>query len=229
VRIRVLLGAVWLVGLFALACHHAPVFRLNEVCVQGAGSQTDTVTTLLAEGEGTNLLQIDLERWADRVAALPAVARVRTHVTCGGRAVADVVLEVPVCLVDTRPVAGVTANGAQLPLAEHVPTSRLPLITGIGGEAEYYAVSDDPKLRTALAFVRDWCEFAGPFAARLTEVHINQALEVSILLWPERLYIRMGRGDWQQALSRLWAVLARLPVCGDELDMRFKDQVIDHI
>jgi hypothetical protein len=226
---RLLLLSVWLLGVFAALCHYVTVFSLEQVEVRQAGGYADTIATLLEAESGDNLLTLDLEAWARRAARLPAVAGVRAHVTLSGRAVADVDLAPPLGLVDTEPVAGVTASGMLVPLVEHVPTSRLPLITGVGGTPTYYRASPDDRLHTGLAFIRAWNAQHRVLAERLAEVRVDATREVTIMLWPERRYIRMGRGDWPRALRQLYPVLSRLPAAGGELDMRFTGQVVEHI
>jgi hypothetical protein len=218
------------VGLFATVCHYVPVLKLEEVIVKGAiDGQSKELASLLDAETGSNLLEVDLEGWARQIAARPAVASVRTRITLTGSAVAYVTNESPVALVDTQPASGTTRTGQLLSLLHHRPKDVVPLITGVGGEPEYYAQYSSPKLSTALAFLICWEDHADSDMPDLMEIHITDDLEVDVYLWPDRLYVRLGRGMWKETIEKLWPVLSRLAASERSLDLRFRGQVLETI
>jgi hypothetical protein len=225
---RLVILGLWLFGLFAAVAYYVPLFRLQRVLVEGqAAGQEEQITALLGAETGANLMRLDLAQWAERIAALPAIESARTYVTLAGSAVASVEATRPVCLVDTRPVAGVSAEGLILPLQAHRPAGRVPLITGVGGTPEDYSRSQNARLRCALAFLALWQELAPGWAPDLAEIQVTPDQEVKIYLWPDRLVVNLGRGEWNDRLATLWPVLKRLPVSHRTLDLRFAGRVVE--
>ena len=226
-RFKLIAGLFWLFGLFAVTCHFFPVFQLKTTRVEGYAGSSEEIVALLGTAPGENLIRIDLGAWAARIAALPGVARARTRVTLHGAAVATVEREEPVCLIDTEPVAGVAKDGTILPLAKHAPERGIPLITGIGGAPTYYVRSRHPKLLTALQFFERWDRHIDKHQDRLSEIHVTADSEVGIYLWPERRYITVGRGNWNDRLEDLWTLVKRLPATDHPLDLRFSGTVVE--
>lgn len=228
-RRRLLVALLWLLGCFACAAHYCPFFRLRDIRVEGArGASSEAVAALLTSAPGVNIFAVDLAAWTARTAALPAVQSARAHVTLGGTAVIRVAEARPVCLVDTRPVAGVAADGTILPLDRHPAEGTVPLVTGIGGEPHYYRRARQARLLTALQFYRRWQSLAD-HRERLAEIHVNPALEVGVYLWPDQRFVTLGRGDWSDKLKDLWPVVRRLPPGANPLDLRFSGQVVERL
>lgn len=225
---RVMVGCLWLFGLFSVAAYYVPILTLEGVRVEGEAAHLEAkIESLLNSETGTNLLHVDLGLWADQIVKLPAIRSARTYVTLSGEAVARVSAALPVCLVDTRPVAGVSASGILLPLRSHPVNSAIPIITGIGGRPDYYAATVGSPLLCALEFLSRWHESANDESYQLAEIHIGPASEVGVYLWPNRLYVQFGRGDWNRQIAMLGPVLKRLPLSRQSLDMRFAGQVIE--
>lgn len=225
---RMLVGGLWLFGLFSVLAYYTPIFTLERIRVEGpAAHLEDEIATLLESEIGSNLLHVDLGRWADQIVLLPAIYSARTHITLAGEAVARVQAILPVCLIDTQPVAGVSASGIMLPLRDHPMSSSIPLITGIGGRPDYYARSAGRPLLGALEFLSRWKTHQDEDSYQLAEIHIGAASEVGVYLWPNRLYVQFGRGDWNTQIEMLGPVLKRLPLSEKSLDMRFAGQVIE--
>jgi hypothetical protein len=227
VRFKLIAGFFWLFGLFALTCNLFPVFRLKTIEVEGHAGPRAEIERLLEESVGDNLLRLDLGGWAARIATLPGVARARTYVTLDGRAVAEIERERPVCLVDTDPVCGAAKDGMLLPLAGHPAIGGIPLVTGIGGKPVYYVRSRNPRLLTALQFFDRWELCIDKHKDRLAEIHVSEDSEVGIYLWPERRYITVGRGAWNDRLDDLWTLVKRLPATDRPLDFRFSGTVVE--
>jgi hypothetical protein len=227
---RLVILSLWLFGLFAVVAYYVPLFRLQRVAVHGdAAGHTEEITALLAAEPGANVLRLDLAGWAKRITDLPAIQSARTYVTLTGSAVASVEAALPVCLVDTRPVSGVTADGVFLPLTRHRPVVPVSLVTGVGGVPEYYTRSQHDRLRCALAFRERWRALAPPDAPDLAEIEVTADHEVRIYLWPNRLLVNLGRGEWNDRLATLWPVLKRLPVSHRTLDLRFAGRVVESL
>lgn len=218
------------VGSFACVCHYVPVFVLHRIQVDGAlPGQAEKYAALLDAEPGANLLSLDLGAWARRILADAAVARVHVRSSLSGLAQASVELEHPVYLLDTQPVCGLSSEGDMLPLLYHPPSPRLPLISGVGGEAVFYKTAWSPRIRTAVAFHRAWLKHFGPDTPELMEIHVSPDGEVDAYLWPNRLLVRMGRGDWQEPMQTLNPILNHLAATERTLDMRFAGQVVETV
>jgi hypothetical protein len=116
-----------------------------------------------------------------------------------------------------------------LPLSCHAPDSVVPLISGVGGEPKYYAVAWSPYIRTALAFYKEWTAHFDASSPRLLEIHVTPDEEINAYLWPDRLLVRMGRGNWQEPMQTLKPVLSHLAATERSLDLRFKGQVVETV
>lgn len=225
---RILVGGLWLFGLFSVVAHYTPIFTLERIRVEGpAAHLEDEIASLLESDTGSNLLHVDLGRWADQIVRLPAIFSARTYVTLAGEAVARVHAILPICLIDTQPVAGVSASGIMLPLRDHPINSPIPIITGIGGRPDYYARSTGTQLLCALEFLSRWQAHQDYESYQLAEIHIGAASEVRVYLWPNRLYVQFGRGNWNAQIEMLGPVLKRLPLSEQSLDLRYSGQVIE--
>jgi hypothetical protein len=228
VKRRIAVGCLWAFGLFSMVANYAPVFTLDGIRVEGqAANLEDDIKALLVSDSGSNLMQVDLDSWARDIVAMPAIRSARTYVTVFGEAVARVDAAVPVGLVDTNPVAGVSASGVVLPIVHHSSSERIPIITGIGGRPAYYGTTVGSQLLCALKFLSTWKDKQVDESYQLAEIHIGAASEVSVYLWPSRLYVQFGRGNWNQQIAMLWPVLKRLPLSEQSLDMRFAGQVVE--
>ena len=224
---RVVVGFVWVFGLFSAVATYVPIFTLQAVRIEGnAASLEEVIESLLSSEIGSNLMRVDLSVWADQIVQLPAIRSARTFVTLSGEAVARVNAVEPVVLVDTQPVAGVSARGVILPLRFHPVVTPIPIITGIGGRPDYYANRAQSELLCALEFLSRWQAGHNHESYQLAEIHLGAASEVGVYLWPNRLYVQFGRGDWNKQIDLLWPVLKRLPLSEQALDMRFAGQVI---
>ena len=225
---RVALFLLFTLGAFTCACHYLPIFVLSRVEVSGAlPGQGERLAALLEARPGANLLDLDLKGWADRILADQGVDRVQVKVDWGGVARASVELKHPELLVDTQPVCGLTDRFVMLPLLYHQPDSTLPLVSGVGGEPDYYRTNWSSKVRAAAAFVREWREQLGDQAPQLSEIHVTAEGEIDAYLWPDRLLIRLGRGGWQKPLHTLKPILAHLGASERTLDLRFVGQVVE--
>jgi hypothetical protein len=114
-----------------------------------------------------------------------------------------------------------------LPLAGHPAIGGIPLVTGIGGKPVYYVRSRNPRLLTALQFFDRWELCIDKHKDRLAEIHVSEDSEVGIYLWPERRYITVGRGAWNDRLDDLWTLVKRLPATDRPLDFRFSGTVVE--
>lgn len=227
-KLRLTVLAIWLAGIFAAVCLNYPVFKLREVVVQGNHAEsTEKIASLLDAAAGENIFAVDLHSWVSRIVASPAVERARAYVTLTGKAVVKVEETAPQFLLDTRPISGLSANREVLPLRQHPIVDRVPLISGVGGEPDYYSVSDDPRVLTAMRFYTRWLEYCGDYNDRLAEIHVTPDFEIGVYLWPDRRYVTLGRGNWDDKLVNLWRLLKRLPRGVAPLDMRFARQVIE--
>jgi hypothetical protein len=227
---RVALFLLLTVGAFACVCHYLPIFVLSRVDVQGAlPGQKEKYAALLGAEPGANLLDLDLKGWSERILAEAGVARVHVNVSLGGVARAAVELKRPVFLLDTRPVCGLSDRCEMLPLLYHPPDSTLPLISGIGGEPKYYEKHWSSHVRTAMAFHDAWREHLGEGGPRLSEIHVTPDGEVDAYLWPDRLLVRLGRGNWQQPMNNLKPILSHLGATERTLDLRFEGQVVESV
>ena len=227
---RIVLLVILTVGAFACACHYLPIFVLTKVEVQGAlPGQGEKYGALLQAKPGDNLLGLDLKAWARRILADAGVDRVHVSVSLAGVARAEVELKHPVFLLDTQPICGLSDQFAMLPILYHPPDPPVPLISGVGGEPNYYQIAWSPRLRTAMAFYRMWREHLGEDGPQLMEIHVTPDGEVDAYLWPNRLLVRLGRGDWQQPMNTLKPILSHLAATERTLDLRFAGQVVETV
>lgn len=227
---RIALLSLLTLGAFACACHYLPIFVLTRVEVSGAlPGQGERLAALLEAHPGDNLLDIDLKGWSERILADAGVLRVHVKVDWGGVAKASVELKRPVLLLDTQPVCGLTDQFVMLPLLYHAPDSTLPLVSGVGGEPNYYHTAWSSKIRTAAAFLRVWREHLGDPVPQLSEIHVTHEGEVEAYLWPDRILVRLGRGNWEQPLHTLKPILSHLGASERTLDLRFEGQVVETV
>lgn len=216
------------VGAFTCACHYLPIFVLSRVEVSGAlPGQGERLAALLEARPGDNLLDLDLKAWAQRIQSDLGVERVHVKVDWGGVARASVELKKPLLLLDTKPVCGLSDRFVMLPLLYHQPDSTLPLVSGVGGEPNYYQTNWSSKVRAAAEFLTAWHEHLGDQAPQLSEIHVTPEGEIDAYLWPDRLQVRLGRGNWQKPLNILKPILAHLGASERTLDMRFEGQVVE--
>jgi hypothetical protein len=203
---------------------------LHRIEVEGAlPSQRDKYAALLGAQPGANLLSLDLAAWSERILSDRAVSSVRVRTSLSGTVRADVELQHPAFLLDTHPVCGLSDQEVMLPLLYHEPETRVPLLSGVGGTPDYYQIAWSPRIRTALAFARVWNAKFGNDSLQLSEIHVTPDGEVEAYLWPNRLLIRMGRGNWQAPMTTLKPILSHLAASERSLDMRFEGQVVETV
>lgn len=168
---------------------------------------------LLALAPGTNILSLQLDELAERVAAEPWVARAVVNRELPDALRVEIEEHQPAAVLAAGTMLLVDGDGEPFKRLESGERGQLPVITGIDGTA-LVADPQDARARTqrALEVIAAYAEKRRPL---LSEVHVDAAGGVTLYTANIGSQLRIGRGDVRVALARFDAVRAAL---GDESD-----------
>lgn len=222
-----------LVGGLAAFTLTSPLFGIREIRINGLHVLTEEqVCAVAGLKRGSNLLLLNPEEIAARVAAMPAVA----HCTVT-RTFPDVV---QVDLIERRAAATILINNHAFDIdfeghvIEEVDLSRGhagALITGLSevGYVEAGQRIDLPELRQALELAAVLRAIPLPGNPVLSEIAANKKDEIITYFAGLPFEIRWGRGDFTLQARRLrflWSQLGGAPPCREYLDLRFGNDLV---
>lgn len=164
---------------------------------------------LMALHPGTNILSLDLEQLATRVAQDPWVARATVVRVLPDSLEVEVTEHEPAALLL---LAGhlmlVDAEGTPFKALEPGERDRLPVITGFDDPALVDRTDlIAPRVRRALSALEAYQAKRRP---RLSELHVGDAGEVTLYTAQMGTQLRLGRGPVEPALARFDALRAAL-------------------
>ncbi|MBL4689290.1 MAG: FtsQ-type POTRA domain-containing protein [Nannocystaceae bacterium] len=192
----------------------SPRFEVRALTFEPTAHIDDeSVRTLMALPPGTNILSLDLEAVAGRIAAHPWVAEASVvRVLPDALDIEVVEFEARAMLLASTPML-VDATGHAFKRVEDGERGRLPIITGIDDALMRTAPHDaGARMVRALEALDGWDAKRRP---RLGEIHVADAGEVTLYTAEIGTQLLLGRGDLSEALLRYDALRAAL---GDDSD-----------
>jgi cell division protein FtsQ len=225
--VAVLAGAAWGGERAVQHVIASPRFAVREVRV-GATTHAlhDDVLALAAVAPGDKLLSIDTDAVAARVASHPWVASARVRRELPSVLAIDVTERRAAAVALLGGMYLLDENGRPFKRATLEEADGLVLLTGLTREqyASWRAASE-AAFREALAIAGRYLEApaqgraraGGPASPRppLSEIHIDPRYGFSLFLLEGDSEIRLGRGDYDEKLSRLDQILTALGGSGD--------------
>ncbi|MGE5586845.1 MAG: cell division protein FtsQ/DivIB [Clostridia bacterium] len=206
-------------------------FRVEHIDVRGLASlSTEEVVVACGLAEDQNIFDVDLQRLASRVKAIPRVDKVLVSRRLPSTIVIQVQERAPVAVL---PYAGyfveVDGAGTAIGLEESYRAKELPLLTGLMLRSVKvgYPV-DAPELPSALAIVATLPEHV---LQRVSEINFDQSHGFSLYM-QSGAQVVLGRGTAEELKSRavvLEALLARLEDEGryaTYIDVRFEKRPV---
>jgi cell division protein FtsQ len=203
-----LISIVTLSTLFIYACSYflsAPYFEIKETSVRGLKELTEKdVLTLVEIKPGQNILAVNVDVLARRVAVNPWVKNVYVGREFPNRIVVDVRERNPIALVkQASDFYLMDSEGIVFKKLSQGDEVDLAIITGIN-------VQDKTKsklLSDTLSLLR---VFSGSnlysFLGAISEAHIDEVFGLS-LLTDKGLYLKMGMDDFEKKLRKLALVI----------------------
>lgn len=176
---------------------------------------------LLALAPGTNILSLQLDELAERVAAEPWVARAVVNRELPDALRVEIEEHQATAVLAAGVMLLVDAQGEPFKRLESGERGQLPVITGVDGTA-LVADPEGSKVRItrALDVVAAYAEKRRPL---LSEVHIDTAGGVTLYTANVGSQLRIGRGDPRVALARFDALRAALGEESDKLAVAHLD------
>lgn len=168
---------------------------------------------LLALAPGTNILSLELDELAARVAAEPWVARAVVNRELPDALRVEIEEHEPVAVLAADTMLLIDSNGEPFKRLESGERGQLPVITGLDATT-MLADPEGVKRRVgrALDVIAAWSEKLRPL---LSEVHVDEAGGITLYTAVVGTQLRLGRGDVRVSLARFDALRAAL---GDETD-----------
>jgi cell division protein FtsQ len=203
-----LISIVTLSTLFIYACSYflsAPYFEIKETSVRGLKELTEKdVLTLVEIKPGQNILAVNVDVLARRVAVNPWIKNVYVGREFPNRIVVDVRERNPIALVkQASDFYLMDSEGIVFKKLSQGDEVDLAIITGIN-------VQDKTKsklLSDTLSLLR---VFSGSnlysFLGAISEAHIDEVFGLS-LLTDKGLYLKMGMDDFEKKLRKLALVI----------------------
>jgi cell division protein FtsQ len=203
----------------------SPRFEVRALVYEPTAHVSDgRLRELMALQPGTNILALDLDDLAERVARDPWVAR------------AEVIRELPDTVIvrveEHEPVAVLLAgafylldgDGKPFKRLERSERQQLPIVTGVG----FQMLTQDPqesaaRIERALDVI---AAYQAKHRPRLSEVHVGQAGDVTLYTAELGTELRLGRGQTEPRLARLDALRAALGEDADALAVVHLDATI---
>jgi cell division protein FtsQ len=203
-------------------------FSLHEVEISGNSLVSrEEILRALGISDQHSLLSFNVEGAAASLLALPYVARAEVRRALPDRLVVEVVERKPLALLALGPLYLVDEDGAIFKRLEASDPEGLPIVTGLSREL---LSRPDPRLTAAVQAVKVLRE-AGAFSRfSISEVHLGEEFEVTLVLAPDGARASLGRVPADGAglsarLERLARVTAALARKGTAAEAIFLDNV----
>ncbi len=189
----------------------------------------DSISALLQDLKGQNLLLAPLESYEARLEAHPRVAGVSLRRILPNRVTCAVREREPIALVFTDRFLEIDATGVVMAEDEYTALLDLPIITGIAAaEVRPGKRSESKRLRGALSALLACKTLGGSFAADISELRVTDA-GVNIQSLSRNCVLVLGAGDYENRLRKYF--LLKDEIAGQEpstqlIDLRFENQVV---
>lgn len=177
---------------------------------------------LLGITPGTNILSLELDGLAERIAADPWVARATVNRELPDTLRVEIVEHEPMAVLAAGTLMLVSREGEPFKRLEPGERGQLPVITGVDATA-LVADPDDARARIARAIeaVDVWAAKRRPL---LSEVNIDELGGVTLYTAQVGAQLRLGRGDITAALERFDALRAAMGEESDKLAVAHLDE-----
>ena len=173
--------------------------------------------TLVGLPSGTNILSVDLDEVAARIAADPWVARARVVRELPDTLRIEIEEHEPAAVLLAGDFLLVDAHGTAFKRMEEGERGQLPIITGVDRATLYTRPGHAAQVvARALEVEREWTTKHRP---RLSEIHIDLGLDVTLFTAETGSQLRLGRGHIAPALARYDAVRAALADEADKIEV----------
>jgi cell division protein FtsQ len=179
--------------------------------------------------QGTNIFAVDLKAMETTLEQDPRIRDVIIRRQLPSRIVITIEEREPVMLLIADQLYGVDEEGVVIPLEAEGYLRDLPVLTGVfpeiqpGSGAEYLGIHRGLQILSAIA------EVTPSLIDKLSEINVAHPETAMLYLVQSGMQVRLGSGDLDTQLQRLWVVLSDLAAKGmvtESLDLRFKDQVV---
>ena len=232
ILIVVITGVILSTGAAGLAAltRTAPMFRLSSIDVGGNHLVSSRrALQMVPVEEGTNIFAIDLEAMERTLEQDPRIRDVIIRRQLPSRIVITIEEREPVMLLIADQIYGIDEEGAVIPMGADGYLRDLPVLTGVfpeiqpGSGAKHLGIHRGLQIRSAII------EAAPSLIDKISEINVDHPETALLYLVQSGMQVRLGSGDLNTQLQRLWLVLSDLAARGitaEFLDLRFKDQVV---
>jgi cell division protein FtsQ len=191
----------------------SPRFAVREVRADATiHVAREDIVQLAGVAEGDQLLAVDTDLVAARVARHPWVATVRVRRQLPSALVIEVVERRAVASALLGTLYLIDASGRPFKRATLDEADGLPVITGIARDQYTLArIATEAAFREALGLLSTYSSPDGLAARRerppLSEIHVDPRAGYSLVLLDGGGEVRLGRGDWAGKLARFDEIL----------------------
>jgi cell division protein FtsQ len=184
----------------------------------------DELRRLMALEPGTNILSLDLDAVATRIAANPWVERASVVRVLPDALHVEVTEHTPVAVLLAGSFWLLDDDGTPFKPLESGERGQLPVVTGIDRTMLLTApTAARERIDRAMGALAGWSEKRRP---RLSEIHVGEAGATTLYTAELGTQLRLGRGDLHRGLARYDALRAALADEADKLAIVHLDGTI---
>lgn len=213
----VLCLAIFLLGSSSL-------FQVDEIVVQGNQKLSlEDIKQKLESFQGKNLLLINLNEVAFKLAADKRIATVEVSRSWPDRITVNLSEKKPVLLLRTSPIWGLTPTGEVLPV-DPSDSLLLPWVDGIGRRNfRPYSHPVIPELRQVLELYWAAQGASNELLGLISDIEINSRNDLTLTLANSSTKVYLGRSNYKQKLGRLIEILGSEQNLASSIDLRFEN------
>jgi cell division protein FtsQ len=213
-------------------CVSSPYFALEHIEIQGTRrAEVAEVARAAHLSPGINIFDVDEQVAAQLAATHPWVREARVERTLPDRVTLTLVEHEPAAVIlDGGEWVVTDAQGAPIKaLDEKDPVDELlgtlPLVTGIARDALAAGdVGARADFEDAFGAMRAYYDLGLGDLSQISEVHVEGAVGVTLVLVQDGTQVRLGRGQWRERMRRFQVVYEGLREQGLALDYVLVDQ-----
>lgn len=233
-KVKILLWTLPLLILaagFAFVCL-SPQFRIADIDVAGNNRVSEReIRSILPFGRGDHILFAPLQEAGRIITSDRRIAWVKLDRCFPSEVRIIVGEEHPALLLSADGIWGLSESGKAIPFDNAYEIPNLPILSGLEREVHItpFEMPKSKKLDTGLRFWRTLTREAPEFLDRISEIHVEDDYEVTVIMTGDGLVVHFGRESAEQRLTRLSMVLEEMGMDRAEvesIDLRYSDQAV---